>query len=138
MTFKFFTIFIAFAFLLAVSRCDNENDAGGSPEVDTNFDFVQGDSSRIPPRPKSPGEDGPGGGMKLSVRTVLLDGIGYYVFHPICQSGQFANKLAKPFCQSQIAQPICKWDKQSENLFKYCFLSVKHIPCYLTPYFYSN
>ena len=22
--------------------------------------------------------------------------------------------------------------------FKYCFLSVKHIQCYLTPYFYSN
>ena len=47
-------------------------------------------------------------------------------------------QIGWPICQSQIAQPICKWDDQYEIFLKYCFLSVKHIQCYLTPYFYSN
>ena len=46
--------------------------------------------------------------------------------------------------------PICKLADQSANhrlpngtanlkiFLKYCFLRVKHIRCYLTPYFYSN
>ena len=55
-----------------------------------------------------------------------------YLFRPICQSANLPIwpicklarladwpdcKLARPICQSQIGQPICKWDNQSENHF---------------------
>ena len=38
------------------------------------------------------------------------------------QSANLANlQIGWPICQSQIAQPICKWDDQSENLFEVLF-----------------
>ena len=39
------------------------------------------------------------------------------MFHPICQSGQFADWPA----DLQIGQPIYEWDDQSENLFEVLF-----------------
>ena len=40
-------------------------------------------------------------------------------------AGDFRAKanlqIGWPICQSQIAQPICKWDDQSENLFEALF-----------------
>ena len=70
-------------------------------------------------------------------------------------SWTFSLPMAHVYVPSNLPNwPICKLADQSANhrlasqfangttnlkiFLKYCFLSVKHIHCYLTPYFYWN
>ena len=59
----------------------------------------------------------------MSIILLLCYIVLLFIFRPICQSGQYANWLASRFANRTT---------NLKTIFEVCFLSVKHMQCYLS------